>query len=68
MPYFCLFLLIYFFVQIVGKRVYHFAFSFPFLFQYISLLMDWIESLINNEEIFPIDKGKHNIPLSYSMP
>ncbi|CAH3025889.1 unnamed protein product, partial [Porites evermanni] len=24
--------------------------------EYISLLMDWIESLINNEDIFPIDK------------
>lgn len=25
--------------------------------QYISLLMDWVESMINNEDIFPIDKG-----------
>ena len=25
--------------------------------QYISLLMDWIENLINNEDIFPVDKG-----------
>ena len=25
--------------------------------QYISLLMDWVESQINNEDIFPIDKG-----------
>lgn len=24
--------------------------------EYISLLMDWIESLINNEDIFPVDK------------
>ena len=63
MPYLYIFIDLFFFVPIVGKSVYHFAFLFPFLFQYISLLMDWIESLINNEDIFPIDKGKHNIPL-----
>ena len=28
-----------------------------FFVQYISLLMDWVESQINNEDIFPIDKG-----------
>lgn len=31
-----------------------------FILQYISLLMDWVESMINNEDIFPIDKGMAN--------
>ena len=26
--------------------------------KYISLLMDWIETQINNEEIFPVKMGK----------
>lgn len=26
--------------------------------QYISLLMDWVENQINNEEIFPVSVGK----------
>lgn len=26
--------------------------------QYISLLMDWVEKQINNEEIFPVSVGK----------
>ena len=27
--------------------------------QYISLLMDWVEEQINNEEIFPATNSKH---------
>jgi len=28
-----------------------------FLVQYISLLMDWLESLVNNPDLLPVDEG-----------
>jgi hypothetical protein len=30
--------------------------------QYITLLMDWVEQQINNEEIFPVKVGKYLRP------
>ena len=45
------------------------SFSFFVFTQYISLLMDWVESQINNEDIFPIDRGTATLmfPAPYSM-
>lgn len=42
------------FLYMLINCVIHFCLFFV---QYISLLMDWVESQINNEDIFPIDKG-----------
>lgn len=32
--------------------------------QYVSLLMDWIETQINNESLFPVSTGKLFFPSS----